>query len=84
MNSIKRHDEGEIEDSGEDAPGEGEQRVLRARQNAALTVRDHVSAGQSVHHPPDQQLPEDATGVPARSDHFINTHSLIKQAGITR
>lgn len=58
--------ERKMQKRGEDAEREGERGVLRAGQTAASPGGHHLPAGQGLHHPADQQLPQDESSLPRR------------------
>lgn len=56
-----QQDEGEEQKCCEESAREGKRRVFGAGQAAAAAVGHHQSTGQSVHHPPHHQLPQNET-----------------------
>lgn len=56
-----QQDEGEEQKCCEESAREGKRRVFGAGQAAATAVGHHQSTGQSVHHPPHHQLPQNET-----------------------
>lgn len=59
--AICAQHEGEEQKCSEESSREGKRRVSRAGQVAATAVGHHQSTGQSVHHPPHHQLPQNET-----------------------
>jgi len=72
-------DEGQVEERGPHAAREGERGVLWAGQATSAADGHHEPAGQGVHYPPLDQLPQDAQRLPGRWVNHAFKETMLPQ-----